>query len=325
MLYIKTPIDIAMNKTKYVLPTFAAVFALMFAAATPYVIAESGDKAWSGETHTKNVRQDMAEKLNRYCEMTAEDKTALIEKYNKPEEMVTKMNEYCVMDDSERQAFVDQHQDQYKMHHNDMMKKPKHHMMLKVDGFTGKITLPDLSEIEDKKAIHEEIKSQVTVKLSEAAAVAENAGLDVIKGNMEIVVNEDGVKSLAWIMTSMNMNGDTEKIPATIFVVDAADATNTAQITKEFDRFMDKKTHDGKYDKTALSDPEQLQNKISKIEEKLSQGTSNIETSAAKTKFVDILKQLQTAIEDGDDEQADSLREQLKDLRNQMVDLKKFR
>ncbi|MCA9820671.1 MAG: hypothetical protein KC440_08080, partial [Nitrosarchaeum sp.] len=132
-----------MNKTKYVLPTFAAVFALMFAAATPYVIAESGDKAWSGETHTKNVRQDMAEKLNRYCEMTAEDKTALIEKYNKPEEMVTKMNEYCVMDDSERQAFVDQHQDQYKMHHNDMMKKPKHHMMLKVDGFTGKITLPD--------------------------------------------------------------------------------------------------------------------------------------------------------------------------------------
>ena len=325
MLYIKTPIDIAMNKTKYVLPTFAAVFALMFAAATPYVIAESGDKAWSGETHTKNVRQDMAEKLNRYCEMTAEDKTALIEKYNKPEEMVTKMNEYCVMDDSERQAFVDQHQDQYKMHHNDMMKKPKHHMMLKVDGFTGKITLPDMSEIEDKKAIHEEIKSQVTVKLSEAAAVAENAGLDVIKGNMGIVVNEDGVKSLAWIMTSMNMNGDTEKIPATIFVVDAADATNTAQITKEFDRFMDKKTYDGKHDKTALSDSEQLQNKISKIEEKLSQGTSNIETSAAKTKFVDILKQLQTAIEDGDDEQAASLREQLKDLRNQMVDLKKFR
>jgi len=37
------------TKTKYMIPAFAAVFALMFVVATPYVMADSADKAkWTG-------------------------------------------------------------------------------------------------------------------------------------------------------------------------------------------------------------------------------------------------------------------------------------
>ena len=47
-------------KTKYTIPVFAAVFALMFAVATPYVMAESGDHAnWEGKTHHMGPRGPM--------------------------------------------------------------------------------------------------------------------------------------------------------------------------------------------------------------------------------------------------------------------------
>ncbi|MEK0367712.1 MAG: hypothetical protein QQN45_07280, partial [Nitrosopumilus sp.] len=42
------------TKTKYMIPAFAAVFALMFAVAAPYAIAEGGDYSkWDGTTHHK--------------------------------------------------------------------------------------------------------------------------------------------------------------------------------------------------------------------------------------------------------------------------------
>jgi hypothetical protein len=46
---------ISMNtKTKYMIPAFAAIFALMFVVATPYVIAEGADHAkWTGEKDQK--------------------------------------------------------------------------------------------------------------------------------------------------------------------------------------------------------------------------------------------------------------------------------
>ena len=328
---------ISMNtNTKYALPVFAAVFALMFAAATPYVIAEPGQgKDWDRDgTHDyskKDIRKEMAEKLNQYCEMSSEEQAELIEKYNKTEEMVAKMNEYCSLDEEGRQAFIEEHKEQYKKHHPDKMgdkHKKHHHMIVKVDGFTGAIMVPDMSEVEDKKAVHKELKEQVTVKLSEAAA-AENAGLDVMKGSIGMTINEDGVKSVAWILVSMNMD-DSDKISKTIFVVDAADVANTAQTTKEYDhsmmymKYKDKKySHEGYENKQ--SDPEKIQDKITKIEQKLAIVTGNVDLDATKAQFVELLKQLQEAISEGDDTQADSLREQLRDIRNQMIDLKKFR
>ncbi|MDH3312058.1 MAG: hypothetical protein OEM28_02790 [Nitrosopumilus sp.] len=319
-------------KTKYMLPVFAAVFALMFAAATPYVIAEPGQgKDWN-DYAKKDIRKDMAEKLNRYCEMSTEGQNDLIEKHNKTEDMVAKMNEYCSLDKEGRQAFIDKHKDQYKRHLDDKVghkDNKHHHMMVKVEGFTGTVLVPDMSEIEDKKTAHDMLKEQVTVKLSEAAAAAENAGLDVMKGSIGMVVNENDVKSVAWILVAMNMDGtDSEKMSKTIFIVDAADVNKTAQKTKEFDHSMTMKHKEKKYSHgegydSKLSDTEKIQDKIAKIEEKLASGTGNAEVDAAKTQFVEILKQLQTAIADGDDAEANSIREQLQDLRNQMTSMKK--
>ena len=42
------------GKTKYAIPAFAAVFALMVTVAVPTVLAEDGDYAkWGGEKHFK--------------------------------------------------------------------------------------------------------------------------------------------------------------------------------------------------------------------------------------------------------------------------------
>ena len=173
---------------KYVLPAFAAVFALMFvAAATPsYVIAEPGEgKQWGS-----------------YGDGAYDD-------------------------------------------HSKKKMSKGHHMTVEVEGFTGSIAFPEMSDVPDKKAAFDALKEQVTVKLSEAAAAAESAGLDVIKGSIGMAVNENGDRYVAWTLAEMNKDSESETMSATIFVVDAADATNTAQVTKEFDRsFM---MSEGKY------------------------------------------------------------------------------
>ena len=46
------------RKTKYLIPAFAAVFAMMFVFAAPYVMAEDGDyhATWDGAKHHKKHR-----------------------------------------------------------------------------------------------------------------------------------------------------------------------------------------------------------------------------------------------------------------------------
>jgi hypothetical protein len=53
MPFILKLVKLAMNiKTKYMIPAFAAVFALMFVIATPYVMAEgAGHAKWASENH----------------------------------------------------------------------------------------------------------------------------------------------------------------------------------------------------------------------------------------------------------------------------------
>ena len=247
------------------------------------------------------------------------------------------MNEYCSLDEVGKQAFIEEHKDEYRKHLEDKMRhgdynKKQHHMKVKVEGFTGKIVIPEITEDVDMKAVHEDLKTKITVKLSEAAAAAENAGLDVMKGSIGIAVNENDVKSVVWILVAMNIDSsESETMSSTMFVVDAVDLTNTAQMTKEYDHSMKDKeyAHDkkqGNYNENTLSNPEQIENKIVKIEEKFSKvGTGNATTDDLKYQFLDLLKQLQTAIAEGNDAQADSLRDQLNDLRSQMGDMKKFR
>ena len=51
-----------------------------------------------------------------------------------------------------------------------------------------------------------------------------------------VAVNENGEKFLAWALISIERDSESETATATIYVVDAADVTNTTSITKEFDR-----------------------------------------------------------------------------------------
>ena len=277
----------------------------------------------------KNIKQDMAEKLNSYCEMSSEEQAALIEKYNKTEEMVAKMNKYCSLDEAGKQAFIEERKEQYKKHHADKMgdKYNKHHhqMMVRVEGFVGAIPVPDMSEVNDKKAAYEELKSQITVKLSEAAAAAEDAGLDVTKGELGKGVNENGEKFIVWKLIEKNKDADSDTVIKTILVVDAADITNTTIVTKEYDHSMKEDRHSNKDHKNTLSDPDRIEDKIAKIEQKINEGNLSQEQAENKVQFVYLLRQLQTAISEGNDAEADSLREQLQEIRNQMIDLKKFR
>ncbi|NND86382.1 MAG: hypothetical protein HKM23_03435 [Nitrosopumilus sp.] len=243
-----------MTNKKIMLPVFVAVFALMFVAIAPNVIAESGDNSYD---------------------------------YDK--------------------------------------KAHKGHKTVMVEGFVGSIAVPDMSEVEDKKAVYEELKSRVTVKLSDAAVVAENAGLAITKGKMAKVVNENGEKFVVWKLIEKNKDSNSETVTKTIFVVDAADVTNTSIVTKEYDHSMKNERHSGKDYKNTLSDPQEIESKIAKIEQKINDGTLSSEQAESKVQFLYLLRQLQSAISEGNDVQVDSIREQLQELRNQMIDLKKFR
>ena len=223
------------TKTRYMLPVFAAVFALMFVVATPYVMAQP-----DGENH---MWKDGAK------------------------------------------------------HH-------KKHMALKVEGFVGTLQITD--DV-DKKAL----KEQVTVSLSEAAQ-----GLDVQMASLGKAVNENDEKFLVWILVSMSTNPETETKTATIHIVDAANADNTAQVTKEFDRSMKDKAyrHDG-----AMSEK-----KLAKLEQKLAEPTGDADLDAAHAEFLNKIQELRNAIASGDSEKAQELAKELKELRNQFGNVRNF-
>ena len=222
------------RKTTYLIPAFAAVFALMFAVATPLVLAESGEgmhDKWSGQ------------------------------------------------------------------------KNQKMHKVIEVDGFVGSI---QITEDSDRQAL----RDQVTVSLSEAAD-----GLDVMGGHIGVVTNENGDKYLVWTLKSIEKNSESETATATIYVVDAGDASNTTTITKEFDRseMNGKFNHDG--DKRANID-EKL--------ERLSQPIGDADVDAARATFVEKLQELKAALESGDSEKASELRDELKDLRSELGNIRSF-
>jgi len=222
------------RKTTYLIPAFAAVFALMFTFATPLALAEYSEgmyDKWSGQ------------------------------------------------------------------------KNQKMHKVIEVDGFVGSI---QISEDVDRKAL----KDQVTVSLSEAAD-----GFDVMGGHIGVAVNENGDKYLVWTLMSIEKDSESETATATIYVVDAGDASNTTTITKEFDRseMNGKFNHDG-YKRAD----------ITKKLERLSQPTGDADVDAARSTFVEKLQELKAALESGDSERASELRDELKDLRSELGNIRSF-
>ncbi len=101
------------RKIKFIIPIFAAVFAIMFVFATPYVMAEMGEKKHG----------HMIEKINAYCDMSPEEQAEVIAKHKKSDEMVSKINEYCLLDEEGRQAKISEYKEKwskYKSHYTDL-------------------------------------------------------------------------------------------------------------------------------------------------------------------------------------------------------------
>ena len=98
------------TKTKYMIPAFAVVFALMFVVATPYVIAEMD------ATGSHMGKYNIQEKLDAYCAMSPEEQAEVIAKHNKSEDKVAKMNEYCSLDEEGQKAMIAEHKEKFKKH-----------------------------------------------------------------------------------------------------------------------------------------------------------------------------------------------------------------
>jgi len=219
------------TKTRYLLPAFVAIFALMFVIVTPYVAADEDDKRFAQQNGKKR-------------------------------------------------------------------------MPIQVEGFTGSIPI---TEDSDRK----EIKSQITVSLSDAAA-----GLDVDKGHLGVVVNENDDKFLVWILANVEKDSESETAIATIYVVDAGNPSNTATITKEID--PSERTHDGERARNG----DGMANKIERLEEKFSEPTGNEELDDLHTQFLEKIQELKEAHEEGNSDRVQELRKELKDLREQLIDLR---
>jgi hypothetical protein len=118
----------------------------------------------------------------------------------------------------------------YALAESDVKKQPvkdgaKYHKFhaVQVDGFVGSI---QLTADTDKAAL----KDMITVSLSEASS-----GIDAMKASIGIVSNESGDRFLAWTLVSMDKDGNSDAATITIHIVDAGNADNKVQITKEFD------------------------------------------------------------------------------------------
>ena len=183
-------------------------------------------------------------------------------------------------------------------------KQYKMHKVIEVEEFVGSI---QITEDTDRQTL----KDQVTVSLSESAD-----GLDVIGGHIGVVINQNDDKFLVWMLKSIERNSESETATATIYVVDAGNADNTTIITKEFDR----STWIGKFNQNGDRYAD-----IAKKLERLSQPTGDVDVDATRSTFVEKLQELQTSLENGNSERASELRDELKDLRSELGDVKSYR
>ena len=98
------------------------------------LIEEHGDKIRAelrdySDDYRMDYKKDMREHLDRYCEMTDEDKRAFVAEHDKADDHVEKMNRYCTLDEGDRMNFIEEHKDEYMKH----MKDKKH------DGMSDKM------------------------------------------------------------------------------------------------------------------------------------------------------------------------------------------
>jgi len=175
------------------------------------------------------------------------------------------------------------------------------HKAILVEGFTGTIVIPE----EMTPETHDALKSQVTVSLGKAVSLAESNGVtDAMKASIGIAENGEGNKYVVWTVSSMNKDTESETMTVNIFVVDAGNADNFATVTKTFDH--SKMTERMQGDMTA---------KFKKFQQKFSESTGDADVDAARANFLDLMQQLQDAYNNGDIDAANSIKDQLKELK----------
>jgi len=137
----------------------------------------------------------------------------------------------------------------YGMHsYHDGAKSQKGHWAIQVEGFEGSIPI---TEDSDRTTLKEQ-----AISLSEAASDYPN----IKKAKLGKAINENGDKFLVWKLVDFSKDSESGTAKMTIYIVDAGDAKNTAEITKEFDKTShhDKWTHyKGMKDKFADITPEE--------------------------------------------------------------------
>ncbi len=170
----------------------------------------------------------------------------------------------------------------YGMHsYHDGAKSYKGHWAIQVEGFEGSIPI---TEDSDRSTLKEK-----AIPLSEAVADYPN----VKKAKLGKAINENGDKFLVWKLVDFSKDSESGTTKMTIYIVDAGDADNTAEITKEFDKTShhDKWTHyKGMKDKFADMTPEEREAKFAQYKEmkEAFASVSEEDQTALKSHFKDM-------------------------------------
>ena len=79
------------------------------------------------EKHIPEARDyddyDLDDMLDRYCEMTDEEKIKFASMHDKADDHIAKVNAYCQLDEDEQDAYYDEHEDEFRMSHDKHMKE----------------------------------------------------------------------------------------------------------------------------------------------------------------------------------------------------------
>jgi len=97
---------------------------------------------------------DFKDKLDRYCDLTDEEKAELVAKHDKSAEHQELMNQYCKLDAEGKVAFIEEHKDEYKSKMKEKMSEFKEEHMKNVDEMKDKH-----QEIRDHKAEYKQLCS----------------------------------------------------------------------------------------------------------------------------------------------------------------------
>jgi len=184
-----------------------------------------------------------------------------------------------------------------------------------VDGFVGTIPIPETMT----KDLHDSLKSQVSVTLSQAISEAETKGFtNADRAGLGVVQNQDGNRYLAWIITSTERDATTGVITTNIFVVDPSLPIHSDKATITFDpSTMKDKMQSSTFDHFKKWDKMSGDNtaRFEQFKQKFSQPTGDPTVDAARAHFLDLMQQLHDAIQNGDNATAQDIKKQLDDLR----------